>query len=321
MPELSLDTALDDLVELVAGGGALVVSGAGISTASGIPDYRDRAGRLRHARPMTLDRFRADPRERQRYWARSHLGWPTIAAARPNDAHRAVTELQTAGLLTGVVTQNVDGLHTAAGTRAVIDLHGRLDTVVCLGCGDRRSRLELALRLDVVNPGFSAQQRRAGALRPDGDVLLDDEVVAGFTVVACRRCGGVLKPDVVFFGEHVPAARFRQALARLDRARALVVLGSSLMVGSGYRFVTAAHRRGLPVAIVGLGATRADHLADVRVAGELGAVLVELRDRLTRRRATGSHRPTPAACASGLVGGAQRTHLAGGGAVEVVASP
>jgi NAD-dependent SIR2 family protein deacetylase len=270
-------TATSALGELVARGRVLVLTGAGISTDSGIPDYRDVTGRLRHATPMTYDRFRSSADERQRYWARSHVGWPRIAAARPNAAHLAVTELQRAGLLVGVVTQNVDGLHAAAGTEDVVDLHGRLDAVVCLVCGDRRPRLEVGLRLDAVNPGFREQAVRAGSSRPDGDVALAEHAVRRFRTVACRRCdGGILKPDVVFFGEHVPADRFRRSLALLDGAAALLVLGSSLMVGSGYRFVGAARRRGLPIAIVNRGVTRADREAHVRIDAPLAEVLHEL---------------------------------------------
>jgi NAD-dependent SIR2 family protein deacetylase len=269
-------TALGDLV---GHGRVLVLTGAGISTDSGIPDYRDRDGRLRHASPMTYDRFRSSAVERQRYWARSHLGWPRFAAARPNRSHRAVTALQRAGLLAGVVTQNVDGLHSAAGTEQVVDLHGRLDTVVCLSCGDRRPRLEVGLRLDAVNRGFRDTALRGGTLRPDGDVALDAAAVRGFRVVDCRRCGGVLKPDVVFFGEHVPAPRFRRSLALLDGAGALLVLGSSLMVGSGFRFIGAARRRGLPIAIVNRGVTRGDRAAHVRVDAPLAEVLDTLVGR------------------------------------------
>ncbi len=279
---------LETLRELVAVGEVLVLTGAGISTASGIPDYRDTEGRLRHARPMMFDRFRDDPEDRRRYWARSHLGWQRIAAARPNRGHLAVTNLQRAGLLRGVVTQNVDGLHTAAGTHGVIDLHGRLDTVVCLGCGDRRPRLEVALRLDVVNPGFRDLVDRSGD-RPDGDVVLTDDQVADFEVVACRRCGGVLKPDVVFFGEHVPRERFRRSLALLERSRSLLVLGSSLMVGSGYRFVTAARRRGVAVAIVSQGVTRGDGSAQVRSFGDVADVLEHLTAQLRGAR---PHQPS-----------------------------
>lgn len=281
---------------LVAAGEVLVLTGAGISTGSGIPDYRDAEGRLRHAGPMTFDRFRDDPEDRRRYWARSHLGWSRIAAARPNRGHLAVADLQRAGLLRGVVTQNVDGLHGAAGTRDVVDLHGRLDTVVCLDCGDRRPRLEVALRLDVVNPGVRDRWTRSGE-RPDGDVVLTDDQVVDFEVVACRRCDGVLKPDVVFFGEHVPRERFRHALALLERSRSLLVLGSSLMVGSGYRFVTAARRQGKAVAIVNQGVTRGDGSAHVRSFGDLADVLEHLTAHLP------GVRPAPSIEVASALGG------------------
>lgn len=268
------------LADLVGGGDVLVVTGAGISTDSGIPDYRGPTGTLRNALPMTFDRFRGSEHERRRYWARSHLGWSTIARARPNRGHAAVAALDRAGLLTGTVTQNVDGLHTVAGSRDVIDLHGRLDAVVCLDCGDRRPRLEVLLRLDVVNPGFRERHGADGTLRPDGDVALPEAAVAGFRVVSCRRCGGVLKPDVVFFGEHVPRGRFERALALLDRSRVVLVLGSSLTVGSGFRFVTAATRRGVPVAIVNRGATRGDRYAACKLDADLADVLAPLAARL-----------------------------------------
>lgn len=257
---------LDALAELFAAGGVLVLSGAGISTDSGIPDYRGPSGRRRHAGPMTYQEFVSSSQARHRYWARSHLGWHTVAGARPNIAHHAVTALERDGRTVGVVTQNVDGLHTKAGARDVIDLHGRLDAVVCLGCGDRRTRYEVALRLDAVNPGFREAMAADGAVvRPDGDVVLADEHVERFAVVCCRRCGGVLKPDVVFFGETVPRTRFRRGLGLVEAASALVVLGSSLTVGSGYRFVTAAARRGLPVAVVNRGATRGDRHATIKL--------------------------------------------------------
>jgi NAD-dependent SIR2 family protein deacetylase len=274
-------TGTQALTELIVRGRVLVLTGAGLSTDSGIPDYRDATGRARHALPMTFERFRGSDAERRRYWARSHLGWSRIAAARPNTGHRIVADLQRAGLVSGVVTQNVDGLHTAAGSSEVIDLHGRLDAVVCLDCGVRRPRIEHALRLDAVNPGFRDQLLTdADAVRPDGDIRLAEEVVARFRVVACRRCDGVLKPDVVFFGEHVPRDRFRRSLARLDEAASLVVFGSSLAVGSGYRLVTAARRRGIPVAIVTRGVTRGDHHAEVRVDAGLIETLGHVRRTL-----------------------------------------
>jgi NAD-dependent SIR2 family protein deacetylase len=268
--------AVAALTELVAAGGVAVLSGAGISTDSGLPDYRDAAGRARHAAPMTYDRFRGSTEERQRYWARSHLGWARFAAARPNRAHHVVADLEVAGLVDGVITQNVDRLHTVAGSREVIDLHGRLDAVVCLDCGERRPRVEVGLRLDVVNPGFAAAVTTARPARPDGDVVLADEVTARFRVVACRRCEGVLKPDVVFFGEPVPRDRIRASLDRLEQARSLLVLGTSLAVGSGYRMVTAAKRRGLPVAIVTRGVTRGDRHADLRLDADLTATMAQV---------------------------------------------
>lgn len=268
--------ALPELARLVAGGRVLAVTGAGISTDSGIPDYRGPTGRRRHAGPMTYAQFTSSPEARRRYWARSHVGWRRVARARPNPGHRVVADLERHGLLIGCVTQNVDGLHTAAGSQHVIDLHGRLDAVVCLGCGERRPRLELALRLDVLNPGFASWAGEDAHERPDGDVVLPADSVAGFRVASCRRCGGVLKPDVVFFGEQVPRDRFRRALSLLDASAALLVLGSSLTVGSGYRFVTAAVRRGLPVAIVNRGVTRGDPHAAVRVDAGLTETLTTL---------------------------------------------
>ena len=268
------------LAEMVSGGGVLVLSGAGISTDSGIPDYRGPNGRMRHAAPMTYDCFVGSEADRRRYWARSHLGWQAVARARPNVAHEAVAALQADGLLSGVVTQNVDGLHTAAGSHDVIDLHGRLDAVVCLGCGTRRPRFEIALRLDAVNPGFRERLGADGqALRPDGDVVLPDEAVEQFKVVSCRRCDGVLKPDVVFFGEMVPRDRFRRALGLLEESSALLVLGSSLAVGSGYRFVTAAASAGKPIAIVTRGATRGDHHASIKLEASLSDVMTQLVEK------------------------------------------
>lgn len=286
---------VDAIVAALARGRVLVVSGAGISTDSGIPDYRGPAGTPRHAAPMTFARFVGSHEERRRYWARSHLGWPSIASARPNPAHHAVARLGAADRLTGVVTQNVDGLHTAAGSGGVIDLHGRLDAVVCLQCSRRRPRLEVGLRLEAVNPGFRQSVVSADAgHRPDGDVDLDDDLIAAFRVVDCRSCGGVLKPDVVFFGEAVPRERFRRSLGLVDRSRALLVLGSSLTVGSGYRMVTAAARRGRDVVIVNRGVTRGDHLATLKIDAALADVLPAAVDRVAQTTRT------PTAVAPGM---------------------
>ena len=262
------------LADLLAGGAALILTGAGISTGSGIPDYRGPDGRQRADRPMTIARFLSGPDERRAYWARSHVGWERFRLARPNAAHHAVTTLQRAGLLVGVVTQNVDGLHAAAGTDDVHEIHGRLDEVVCLDCGDVTPRDALAARLAAANPGFrEAVAADATAVRPDGDILLHDADVARFRPVACAVCGGVLKPGVVMFGESVPRARYASARGLLERARSLVVLGSSLAVGSGYRFALDAARQGLPVALVTRGWCRADGLATIRVHEPLEDVL------------------------------------------------
>ncbi len=263
-----MDDALRDLVER---GGVVVLSGAGLSTESGIPDYRGPTGAARPATPMTYQAFTGSEQARQRYWARSHLGWRVIARAQPNAGHRAVADLQDAGLLAGVITQNVDGLHQTAGAHDVVELHGTLDRVVCLRCGARTGRDDLDARLRTANEGFSRVQVR---LKPDGDVDLDD--VSGFEVVDCLVCGGVLKPDVVFFGETVPRDRVDRSFALVDEARALLVLGSSLTVMSGYRFVLRAAKRGIPVAIVNQGPTRGDAQATVKVEEPLGEVLPKL---------------------------------------------
>ena len=265
---------VDGLRDLLAHGDALVLTGAGISTGSGIPDYRGPDGTQRADRPMTIERFRSGPDEQRAYWARSHVGWERFRLARPNAAHLAVTALQRAGLLAGVVTQNVDGLHTAAGTTDVHEIHGRLNEVVCLDCGAVTPRDDLAARLAAANPGFREEVTAdATAVRPDGDILLHAADVARFRFVACATCGGTLKPGVVMFGESVPRERYAAARGLLDTARSLVVLGSSLAVGSGYRFALDAARRGLPVAIVTRGWCRAEGLATVRVEEDLCVVL------------------------------------------------
>lgn len=254
-----------------------VLSGAGISTESGIPDYRGTGVDRRRTPPITHRDFMRDPVARRRYWARSHAGYRHVAAARPNDGHRAVTALQEAGLIGPVITQNVDGLHQRAGTAGVLDLHGRLDRVVCTACGALTSRVELGLRLAALNPAFEA---RAAQIAPDGDAELAPDLVEGFGVADCRLCGGLVKPDVVFFGESMPRDRRDGASALLAAAGALLVLGSSLAVMSGYRLVLQAARADQPIGIVTRGPSRGDHLADVRVDAGLGAVLTVLVDRM-----------------------------------------
>ncbi|MES9540048.1 MULTISPECIES: NAD-dependent protein deacetylase [unclassified Actinomadura] len=266
-------TGLRMLADLVSDGDVVVLSGAGLSTESGIPDYRGETGRRRRAAPMTYQAFTGSEAARRRYWARSHIGWRHIARARPNAGHRAVAELQRRGLLAGIITQNVDGLQQAAGAREVIELHGALDRVLCLACGERSARERLDERLREANPGWAAG---AEAVNPDGDAVLPDEAVEAFRIVGCERCGGALKPDVIFFGENVPPARVRACYALTERAGALVVLGSSLTVLSGYRFVRHAARHGVPVAIVNRGATRGDPHALVTLDAPLGATLDEL---------------------------------------------
>ncbi|MGY1630863.1 NAD-dependent protein deacetylase [Geodermatophilus sp. SYSU D01186] len=270
--------ALDDLAALVDDGDIVVLSGAGLSTDSGIPDYRGATGSLRRHTPMTYQTFLRDPRGRHRYWARSFVGWRQIRAARPNAGHRAVADLQAAGLVTGVITQNVDGLHQAAGARDVLELHGGLDRTVCLACGDVADRAALDERLRAANPHFGPH---ADEVNPDGDAELPDEVLDGFVMVDCLACGrGPLKPDVVFFGETVPRDRVDTCFAMVEHAGALLVLGSSLTVMSGYRFVLRAEKLGIPVGLVNLGPTRGDAKVDVRVDAPLGTVLPDLARRL-----------------------------------------
>ena len=265
------------LAELVAEGGVVVLSGAGLSTESGIPDYRGPTGRARRAQPMTYQTFLGSASARQRYWARSHLGWRHIAGAVPNAGHAAVAALQQRGLLAGIITQNVDGLHQAAGARDVVELHGNLARVRCLGCGRRTSRGELDRRLREANPGWAAL---ATAINPDGDAVLDGEDVARFQVVDCTGCGGLLKPDVIFFGENVPPGRVAHCYDLTGRASALLVLGSSLAVMSSFRFVRHAAKRGIPVAIVNGGPTRGDSHALLTIGAPLGQSLTGLLGRL-----------------------------------------
>jgi NAD-dependent SIR2 family protein deacetylase len=271
------DEAFAMLVDLLVDGDVVVLSGAGLSTESGIPDYRGESGRKRRAEPMTYQTFVGSAAARRRYWARSHVGWRHIGRAAPNDGHRAVAELQSRGLITGIITQNVDGLHQAAGARQVIELHGGLDRVRCLSCGERTSRQLLDQRLRVANPGWDAE---AGAINPDGDVVLTDDQVEDFQIVDCLGCGGVLKPDVIFFGENVPSPRVWTCYALTERANMLLVLGSSLTVMSGYRFVRHAAERDIPVVIINRGATRGDGHALLAFDAPLGAALTAIVSEL-----------------------------------------
>jgi NAD-dependent SIR2 family protein deacetylase len=257
--------ALHRALDLLSGRPVVALTGAGLSTDSGIPDYRGPDSPRRT--PMTYTEFVSGPAAQRRYWARSHVGWARMARAEPNAGHRAVAALEHAGVVHGVITQNVDGLHRAAGSRAVIDLHGRIADVVCLGCRRISPRDVLQERLTALNPGFVESVGPAVEAAPDGDAVLSS--VAGFRLAACTGCGGVLKPDVVFFGENVPRDRVDRAYALVDALAAedgaLLVAGSSLTVMSGLRFVRRAHQLGVPVVIVNRGATRGDDLAEVRV--------------------------------------------------------
>jgi NAD-dependent SIR2 family protein deacetylase len=273
---------LDALAALVVAGNVVVLSGAGLSTESGIPDYRGPTGRARGATPITYQEFVGSAAARQRYWAGSHVGWHHIARATPNAGHIAVAELERSGLVTGVITQNVDGLHAAAGSVHVADLHGRLDRVVCLTCRAESSREELDRRMREANPDWRVT---AGAVKPDGDAAIDPAAIERFGVVDCAGCGGWLKPDVVFFGENVPAERVEACYAMVESCQALLVLGSSLTVMSGYRFVRHAGRIGVPVSIINQGSTRGDAHADLRIDAPLGAALATLAATVSELRA------------------------------------
>ena len=262
---------------MLDGRSLLVLTGAGISTDSGIPDYRGPGAPVRT--PMTYQEFVSGPRAQRRYWARSHLGWSRIGTARPNGGHHAVATLEASGRPTLTITQNVDGLPEAAGSRRLGALHGRVADVVCLGCRATTTRAALAARLDALNPSWRERHRDV-ASRPDGDVDLDE--TDGFAVPGCETCGGVLKPDVVFFGENVPKPRVERCYAAVDelpeRDGAMLVLGSSLTVMSGFRFVRRAARLGVPVVIVNRGPTRADDLATVKLDAGTTQFLAELSE-------------------------------------------
>ncbi len=264
------DEAITALVNLCAGKKVVVLAGAGLSTESGIPDYRGPETARRARNPIQGRQFVTDHRARARYWARSMNGWPRIAAARPNLGHAALAMLERKGLLVGIITQNVDGLHQAAGSQRVVELHGALARVRCLGCGLLDSRLNVQKRLVADNPDWAGQ---TAPIAPDGDADLDGAFFDEFRIPDCFACGGVLKPDVVFFGENVSPQVKDDAFALFDEGQVLLVAGSSLTVFSGFRFVRRASERAVPVAIVNLGPTRGDDLAALRLDARLGDVL------------------------------------------------
>jgi NAD-dependent SIR2 family protein deacetylase len=252
-----------------------VVTGAGCSTRSGIPDYRDADGQWKRPQPVTYQAFMGDERMRQRYWARSLVGWRLIRRAKPNDAHRALARLEAMGKIELLLTQNVDGLHQAAGSAQVIDLHGRIDFVRCMDCAARSPREELQNELSRLNPDWLDLD---AAEAPDGDADLERAAFSSFVVPTCRGCGGLLKPDVVFFGENVPRHRVDAGFRHLDRADAVLIVGSSLMVYSGFRFVQQAAKLGKPVAAVNLGRTRADGLLTLKADAPCESALSFLLD-------------------------------------------
>lgn len=273
---------VDELAWYLRGKKTTVVTGAGMSTESGIPDYRGPHGALKKRSPVTIREFLGSADNRRRYWARACLGWPFMTERQPNAAHHAVAALQAADLFHSVITQNVDGLHHTAGSDAdsVIELHGGLARVVCLDCGARLSRDSVQTSLLEANPGWMDQ---AAEIAPDGDAELPRSITDRFVVPPCPVCEGMLKPDVVFFGENVPPPRVAEAFRAVDAGTALLVLGSSLTVYSGFRFAEYAVRRGLPLMIINQGPTRADSIATLKVDAPLRPVLQTLQQRLIPR--------------------------------------
>jgi NAD-dependent deacetylase sirtuin 4 len=270
---------VDALIEMLRGRRVVALTGAGCSTESGIPDYRGIDTPPRKRPPIQHREFVDKPEMRRRYWARSMIGWPKISSARPNPTHRALAGLEHAGVLAGMITQNVDGLHQAAGSSAVVELHGALARVKCLTCETIVSRAEVQDRLRAANPTWTRDDAQNEAA-PDGDAELDADYDA-FTVVACERCEGTLMPDVVFFGGSVPRATLDAAWSTFDRAEVLLVVGSSLTVFSGYRFVRRAAERGVPVAIVNRGPTRGDEHAALRVDAVSSVTLLAVQRALS----------------------------------------
>lgn len=260
----SLQTFLERMDSLV------VLSGAGISTGSGIPDYRDRNGDWKHSQPIQYGEFMGSEQARRRYWARSYIGWRRFSGAEPNSAHHALARLEDAGKVDTVITQNVDRLHSAAGNQKVIDLHGDLSKVRCMNCEAITEREDFQAALESANPGWTAEAKH---FRADGDAELVDNAEADFSVPGCPTCDGIQKPDVVMFGENVPRVRVEDAMSAVERADALLVVGSSLMVFSGFRFARRAGELDKPVAIVNRGRTRADDIAGLKVEEDCSHVL------------------------------------------------
>lgn len=266
---------IDRAAEHLSGKLISVLTGAGISTDSGIPDYRGRGAAVRN--PMTFQQFQESEDSRKRYWAGSHLGWRRFVASEPNDGHAALAEFERRGLSNGVITQNVDGLHLRAGSTRVVDVHGSIDRARCLRCGQYFARTPLAQRISELNPWL--EESNSHTLNPDGDAEIHD--VDAFVIPECTVCGGLLKPDVVFFGEFVPTRKFQLASSLVEQSGALIVAGSSLVVNSGIRLIERALRKQIPLVIINRGETKADRRADVKIDGGASAILGDLLERLT----------------------------------------
>lgn len=274
-PDPAVTAALGRAIDALAGRKVAVLTGAGVSTDSGIPDYRGKGAPTRT--PMTAKQFLSSDAARRRYWVGSHLGWQAFAGSRPNDGHAALADLERAGIATGVITQNVDGLHLRAGSRRVVELHGTMRRVFCTRCGQVFDRRDLAVRVEAANPWITVPD--GVRLGPDGDVL--PESSDGFVIPDCSVCAGMLKPDVVFFGEYIPVEKFREAEQLVGTSDALIVAGSSLVVNSGIRLVERARRRKLPVVIINRGETRADATATVKVDAGTSEALRVIAHALT----------------------------------------
>ncbi len=286
-PPQEPETARTGILSLLQSGDVLCVTGAGVSTDSGIPDYRSPQGSLHRHRPMTYQEFQHDAAARHRYWARSFVGWRHMDGAAPNRAHELLAHWQARGVLSGLITQNVDGLHAAAAESAgvqgpLVALHGDLATVICLHCGNQEQRPHLDARLEEANPGYAeAAWQAAENINPDGDVTMDQTWVGRFVMVGCLVCGSQkLKPDVVYFGENVPAERKEAVEEMTASARALLVVGSSMAVMSGFRIALTMHRSGRPVAVINGGPSRADAKADWRWRTRIAPALEELEQAL-----------------------------------------
>lgn len=282
-PGPELQAQLDQAVDILKSGPFAVLTGAGLSTDSGIPDYRGPDTPERH--PLTYQQFVGDEALRRRYWARNQVGWRQLRRAEPNTGHRAIVDFEESGVITGVITQNVDRLHEDAGSVSVVDLHGRFDRVVCLGCGTEFGRDSVSARMDEFNPGFVERVQASGAidLAPDADADLDNaELIASFVIAPCQVCGGMLKPDFVFFGENVPKDRVERSFEILGEASSLLVAGSSLTVMSGLRFPRRAAKEGKPVVIINRGETRADALATLKIEAGVSESLSYLAAKLPK---------------------------------------